>query len=198
MSISLSLKSLFGSITISETSNESLMVHYAAKKDSKVLVQLYDNCADDLYHFLVTLSDEELAKEIAQRSWLKVIEKSHLYRQSGSFKSWLFTLARRTLIDEFRKLKRFDELHEDSLPIASEGLPEVKVSQEQSEALFNKVFNIALVKLPLLQKEAFCLQQEGFSLVEISAMTNAEPETVKSRLRYAKTALRKALENHRD
>lgn len=193
MSISLNLKSLFGYAAISDTSNESLMSRYAAKKEKQLLAQLYDNCSRDLYHFLLTLSDVELANDIAQLTWLKVIDKSHLYQASGSFKSWLFTLGRRTLIDEFRKLQRFDELQEQHLPIDDKA-PEQSIVKEQQESAFEERFKQALGNLPFLQKEAFCLQQEGFSLSDIAQITYSETETVKSRLRYAKSSLRKSLE----
>jgi RNA polymerase sigma-70 factor (ECF subfamily) len=193
MSISLNIKSLFGYAAISDSSNESLMSRYAAKKEKQILAQLYDNCSNDLYHFLLTLSDSELANDIAQLTWLKVIDKSHLYQTTGSFKSWLFTLGRRTLIDEFRKLQRFDELQEHHIP-TDEKAPEVFYVEKQQEFVFEERFNRALENLPFLQKEAFCLQQEDFSLNDIAKITYSELETVKSRLRYAKSSLRKSLE----
>jgi RNA polymerase sigma-70 factor (ECF subfamily) len=197
MSISLGIKSLLGYAAISDISNESLMSRYAAKKEKQILAQLYDNCSRDLYHFLLTLSDAELANDIAQKTWLKVIDKSHLYQNSGNFKSWLFTLGRRTLIDEFRKLQRFDELQEQDVPI-DDRAPDQSLEKEQLDAAFEDRFTEALSKLPFLQKEAFCLQQEGFSLHDIAHMTYSEIETVKSRLRYAKSSLRRNLEEHDD
>ena len=218
MSISLSLKNLFVGSSVARMSNETLILRYAAKKESHVLAQLYDNCERDLYHFLLSLTDKEVAQEVAQLTWLKVIEKTHLYRDQGSFKSWLFTIARRCLIDEFRKAGRFQELFEEQTEaITSEStsldnsgisssvqensaiLTDVELlSQRDSNSSIVKQFNIALSSLPFSQKEAFCLQQEGFSLTEISQLTASETETVKSRIRYAKQALKKHLEKYRD
>jgi RNA polymerase sigma-70 factor (ECF subfamily) len=213
VSISLSLKSLFVGSSVARMSNEALIQRYAAKKESHVLAQLYDNCERDLFHFLLSLTDAELAQEIAQHTWLKVIEKSHLYSDQGSFKSWLFTIGRRCLIDEFRKLGRFQELFEEpSGNITLEGFETINPKQENFAALTDveallqvdsnssivKQYNIAISLLPFSQKEAFCLQQEGFSLAEISQLTTSEIETVKSRIRYAKQALKKHLEKYRD
>lgn len=199
-------------------SNEGLIQRYAAKKESHVLGQLYDNCERDLYHFLVSLSDTELAQEIAQHTWLRVIEKSHLYRDQGSFKSWLFTIGRRCLIDEFRKSGRFHVLFEEHLAPLGDNATASDITPTQNEPHHNtdnltvvesisasetassltNQFNIALGQLPFPQKEAFCLQQEGFSLHEIAQLTASETETVKSRIRYAKQALKKHLEKYRD
>ncbi len=194
-------------------SNEELIQRYAVKKESHLLGQLYDNCERDLHYFLVSLSDSQLAQEVAQRTWLKVIEKSHLYSEHGSFKSWLFTIGRRCLIDEFRKQGRFHQLFDDSIEddnILDSSLSENGHSSstaltnlewvyanESNTSLINQ-FNIALGRLPFSQKEAFCLQQEGFSFAEIAQLTASEIETVKSRIRYAKQALKKYLEKYRD
>jgi RNA polymerase sigma-70 factor (ECF subfamily) len=213
MSISLSLKSVFTGFSITKMSNEELIQRYAKNKECQFLGQLYDNCERDLYYFLLTLTDKELAQEIAQHTWLKVIEKSHLYRTHGSFKSWLFTISRRCLIDEFRKQGRFDQLLEEPSEgqkvhdsasknqdhDSSMNLTDVElVSANESESSFINQFNIGLSLLPFSQKEAFCLQQEGFSLAQIAQLTASESETVRSRIRYAKQALKKHLEKYRD
>ncbi|MFT5670097.1 MAG: RNA polymerase sigma-70 factor (ECF subfamily) [Glaciecola sp.] len=48
------------------------------------------------------------------------------------------------------------------------------------------------------QREDFCLQQEGFSLTDITIMTHCKQETIKTRLRYAKTKLKALLEQAYD
>jgi RNA polymerase sigma factor (sigma-70 family) len=185
MSIGLSLKTwLYNISSDAHWSNEALMLRYASSGDTILLSKLYDACGNDLYHFMLTLSEPTLAKDICQMTWLKVIEKKHLYRDSGLFKAWLFTLARNLLIDEYRKQKNtsddLDTLCAEQAPQALEG-----------ELL--QRFNGALQQLPFAQREAFCLQQEDFSLEDIASITHTNIETVKSRLRYAKDNLREQL-----
>lgn len=187
MSISLTLKNwLF------DSSDEALMERFAQSSDNKLLVQLYDNCADNLYHFLLTQSDPAMAKDISQRTWLTVIEKKHLYRRNGRFQSWLFTLGRNHLIDELRKHNRLSSLDDPDLQVAA---------QEQADfenTSLSEAFDRVLMQLPFVQREAFCLQQEGFGLQEIASITYSETETVKSRIRYAKRTLRDRLEKYHD
>tara|TARA_R110002153_G_scaffold127151_2_gene274683 strand:+ start:233 stop:817 length:585 start_codon:yes stop_codon:yes gene_type:complete len=185
MSIGLSLKTWLNRLSVdTHWSNEALMLRYASSGDTILLSKLYDVCGNDLYHFMLTLSEPTLAKDICQMTWLKVIEKKHLYRDSGLFKAWLFTLARNLLIDEYRKQKNtsddLDTLCAEQPPQALEG-----------ELL--QRFNGALQQLPFAQREAFCLQQEDFSLEDIASITHTNIETVKSRLRYAKDNLREQL-----
>lgn len=190
LSLSLNIKSMFSS----GQTNEWLIGRFTSTGERKLFEQLYDNCSNDLYHFLLTLSDHATAKDICQKTWLKVFEKPHLYSESGRFLAWLFTLARHALIDELRKSQRLDCNEKTLLDLPSEGLP-----NEDSPALaLADAFNRELTALPFEQREAFCLQQEGFGLQEIAKITYSKIETVKSRLRYAKSSLRKNLEKYHD
>ena len=61
------------------------------------------------------------------------------------------------------------------------------LEQKQQHALLHA----AIAALPVEQKEALVLQQfSAMSVNEIAVVTGAEPETVKSRLRYAMQKLR--------
>jgi RNA polymerase sigma-70 factor (ECF subfamily) len=188
MSFTLAIRNLFNT----PISNEELMLRYADSDDSKLLVQLYDNCANDLYHFLVTQTNSELAKDISQRTWLKVIEKKHLYRDSGRFNAWLFTMGRNLLIDDIRKNGRYCELRDE----IQDSRGHVVAASNNTELL--NCFDLALRQLAFEQREAFCLQQEGFGLKDISDITHTPIETIKSRLRYAKANLKKLLESYYD
>lgn len=184
MNLTLTLKAFWKSAP----SCESLMVRFAQSGDNDLLSQLYDICGDDLYHFILTQSDATLAKDICQKTWLKVIEKKHLYQRTGSFKGWLYTIARNQLIDEMRRPQPVDCQHEDIGTPSTDHLPSGIEAR----------FELVLLRLPFEQREAFCLQQEGFGIKEISQITHCGIETVKSRLRYAKSTLRAALENYHE
>ena len=182
MSITLSLRNWLG---VAESSDE-LMLKYADTGEVKYLSELIKRLGDDLYFYLIKHSDAELAKDISQQAWVKVIDKRASYSTTGSFKGWLFKIARTTLIDEYRKMNRWQSMSDEF---------EVTSLDPNLEALFEndklKAFNIALDQLPFLQREALVLQQEGFRLREIASITSCELETVKTRLRYAKEQLRR-------
>ncbi|WP_239023996.1 RNA polymerase sigma factor [Paraglaciecola marina] len=186
MSFALTLKSLI----VDRHSNESVMLRYAESGNKALLTKLYTACGDDLYHFVLTLSEPILAQDICQKTWLKVMEKKHLFRDSGQFKAWLFTLARNLLIDELRQGKPMtgdiNSIHDNSKALDTK--------HEQSD--IHGVFEQTLLSLSFEQREAFCLQQEGFSLQDIANITHCGIETVKSRLRYAKQHLSKQLEKY--
>ena len=170
-----SLKSWF----ISQPSDDYL-ADYAKSGDTRHLTKLVTLFGNDLYHYLVTQSNEQLAFDISQQTWLKVMEKRHHYQGQNNPKAWLFRLARNALIDEYRKQQRFVELEENTAMPAAQTEPNFDYDS----------FNRALMQLSFVQREALTLQQEGFSLDDIQQITQSNHETVKTRLRYAKQNLK--------
>ena len=166
-----------------EAPNIDFMARYAKSGENRHLEQLIALYSNDLYHYLVTQSDTHLAYDISQQTWLKVIEKRHLYQKQTTPKAWLFKLARNTLIDEFRKQQRFVELEEDPVIAAPSTI----------KSFDYDAINNALMQLSFVQREAITLQQEGFSLTDIELITQSNHETIKTRLRYAKQNLKRLL-----
>ena len=174
-----------------ETPSKDCMARYAKSGENRHLEQLIALYSNDLYHYLVTQSNTHLAYDVSQQTWLKVIEKRHLYKAQTTPKAWLFKLARNTLIDEYRKQQHFVELDENSLqPLQSANQSELTNSDSH---ISYEAFNTALKELSFVQREAITLQQEGFSLADIELITQSNHESVKTRLRYAKQNLKRLL-----
>lgn len=172
------------------SSAEQIMVRYRDTGKKRYLDQLVNVYYDDLNHYLISQSDRVVAQDISQKTWLKVIEKKALFKTHTSFKSWLFTIARHALIDEFRSQNKLAQLDQEQLANIE--------SKEIDNSDMLSAFNSALARLNFYQREAFILQQEGFSVSEISHITHCEFETVKSRLRYAKQNLRTMIQEYCD
>ncbi|MEJ2913980.1 sigma-70 family RNA polymerase sigma factor [Pseudoalteromonas sp. C12FD-1] len=160
------------------------MASYVKSGDNRHLEQLIALYSNDLYHYLVTQSNTHLAYDVSQQTWLKVIEKRHLYQAQTTPKAWLFKLARNTLIDEYRKQQRFVELDENT---------HLPAQQNEQSNISYQAFDSALKQLSFVQREAITLQQEGFSLADIVLITQSNHESVKTRLRYAKQNLKRLL-----
>ncbi len=177
--------------TAPEPDPMSLMQSYIQTDNPAYLALLIHCYGDDLYHFLLKQTDPALAADLSQQSWLKVMEQKQQFAGHSSFKTWLFAIGRHLLLDEYRKQQRW--LYEVNDELAAEdSSPEQLLEQQQKELQLQQL----LLLLPLLQREALLLQLEGFSLQQIAQITATEPETVKSRLRYARQALAKQLGGH--
>ena len=179
-----------------EEPSKDCMARYAKSGDNRHLEQLITLYSNDLYHYLVTQSNTHLAYDVSQQTWLKVIEKRHLYQAQTTPKAWLFRLARNTLVDEYRKQQHFVELDENSqLPAQNNNQNELTNSDSHigDTHISYEAFNAALKQLSFVQREAITLQQEGFSLADIELITQSNHESVKTRLRYAKQNLKRLL-----
>jgi len=169
---------------------ELLLDKYAQSGDKKSLAKLIEHYNRDLFHFLLSQSDHATAEDCLQNTWLKVMKNAEQYKLGTSVKNWLFTIARHTLIDELRRLNRWHTRALSEHDLSSLTLSE-EVIKKDSLTLFNHIIS----QLPFYQREAFILQQEGFSLHEIAIMTHEKQETIKSRIRYAKQNIRSTLES---
>lgn len=167
---------------------ESLLTKYAATGNKKHLSLLVAQFNLSLYHFLLSLSNKELAEDVLQSTWLKVMTTASKNHQHTHVKSWLFTIARNTLIDELRQQQKWQwqTLHDDI--VCPSNLSKAFENANQLEK-----FNQAITALPFYQREVFIFQQEGFSVLEICELTSENFETVKSRLRYARNNLKTLL-----
>lgn len=176
---------------LADSSSELLMLNYAKTGDERFFSKLYDKHGNNLYYFVVVLTNKDSASDICQRAWFKVIEKRHLFQRKIGFQAWLFTIARRIVIDDARKsnIVEFDS----SIVETSTQLNDSTTANKAPDTL--GAFNLALSTLPFKQKEALALQLEGFSLAEISAICVTGQETIKTRLRYARQALKSFSEN---
>ena len=166
----------------SELTAEQLYSRYQQAGDISALEQLIALHGNALYHFLLRQSDRTLAEDISQQCWLKLVNGHAAFAGQSSFKTWLFTLARHSLIDELRRLNRWNWQAMDDDIAAPVLCPAETLSQLQQRGQFNELLN----QLPFVQRESLMLQLEGFSLQDICQITAQGAETVKSRLRYAR------------
>jgi len=183
-------------------SPEVLLARYIATGKEKYITLLVEQFNQAIYHYLLSQSDKGMAEDVMQQVWLKVMTIKAANQTHSNVKSWLFTIARNTLIDELRRQQRWQSQPIDEAVLSTDRLfAERMIShtleQESDKIDKLKVFNHAITLLPFLQREAFIFQQEGFSVLQIAELTQDSFETIKSRLRYARTHLKNFLEeNH--
>ena len=88
-----------------EPSDETLIVS-AGQGDSEALTQLVGRYGECLLGYLVKMcKNREQAEDIFQETFKRVYLKAHTFR-GERFRPWLYTIASRLAIDEFRKVRR--------------------------------------------------------------------------------------------
>lgn len=182
-----------------ETASDSELLAKYRKGDMRAFDALYARYRLPLLNFLLHQSGrrKQEVEEVFQETWLKVIRNAHQFNVSQRFAPWLYRIARNCLVDRWRQLAVVESIHVSSdiamSGASSNGLfhPERRASSSEINARWEQ----ALAKLPTLQREVVLLKMENeFSLEELSEITGAGRETVKSRLRYGIDKLRELLE----
>lgn len=167
-------------------SSQQLLSIYLDKRQPEVLTVLFDRYGDALYRYLLRSADAALAADISQQCWLRVMELGEQFAGNSQFKTWLFSIGRNLLLDEFRRQQRRDWVDEtETLVDSSLQAEQILAFQQQVSAIDH-----AIEQLPPLQRETILLQLEGFSLAEIAQICRVGEETSKSRLRYAREFLK--------
>jgi len=173
----------------------SLMLSYA-KGDMAAFERLYARHKTGLYRYLQRLCREgDLANDVFQETWGKVIEARSRYDARASFKTYLFRVAHNCAVDHLRRLNRWTAREgadlDSALDVVADG---PQPEQQLSAAQFSAEFQTALHDLPDEQRAVFVLYEDAeLSLAEIATVTGCNAETAKSRLRYAIKKLRQAL-----
>lgn len=151
-----------------------------------------------LYVYVFELArDEQASLDIVQETFIAAVRHLSGLRDDQKFGSWLFGIAHQKCIQRWRKGAR-EELALEAFAgeaIDREGSPDELLLRQEQEAEFMKLLN----KLPLPQRSVLLLHFiENFSLAEIASVTVTSTGTVKSRLHYAKKALRNLLEKSKE
>ena len=154
----------------------------------KEIVVLYK---DELFRFLVHLTrDQQVASEILQETFLKVLTKIDKVHNPEQFKSWLFRTAKNMFIDMTRKTARRPSVSMDQVgELEAESMDTDKEYRVQ-------LLQRAIAELP--EKERLiivCVDLEQRSYKEASEIIGISESALKSRLFRARKSLKEIFEN---
>jgi RNA polymerase sigma-70 factor (ECF subfamily) len=178
--------------------DEDLMLAYR-DGDCAAFEALYQRSKGHLYRYLLhQLGEAEIAAELFQDIWLRVIRAHRRYTPQARFKTYLYHLAHNVLINHYRHHRAGFPHSYDQLPAAilerqaadPQLQPDVlAASRQQLERLLQLI-----TALPEAPREVFLLREEaGLGMEEIARVIGVKPEIAKGRLHYALQFLRKGM-----
>lgn len=187
-----------------QVNQENLAVAEGLKRqDAGLLDQLIVRYQHRLLRYLLFLTgNREMAEDVFQEVWMRVLTRGGQFNGKARFETWLFTIARNMVIDLRRKrtMSSLDEMFEvggdDDRPMAFE-------VADNEPGPFDRMSNVedreqiasALLELDTLYREVLVLRfHEDLSLEEIAKVTQAPLSTVKSRLYRGMASIRPRLE----
>lgn len=162
-----------------------------AKGDSKSFESLLLKYQDLVYGYCMKmLKDKQKAEDCTQETWMKVIRNANQYKPTGSVKSWIMSISRNLVIDEFRSQKKWTDLDDAEWN-------SIEDTQEDIESLFqsnqkNDQFKQAFSELPENQRVVLTMVLvEELSQSEVAVKLNTSVGAVKASLFRARETLKK-------
>ena len=191
-------------VRVEDAQRENLAIAKGLKRnDPALLDQLIEQYQHRLLRYLLFLTGKrEVAEDLFQETWMRVLLRGAQYNGKARFDTWLFTIARNLVIDLSRKrqmssLDEMSEAGEDERPfeVAIDGpSPFEQFATREDRAEVAEV----LLKLEPNYREVLTLRfHEELSLEEIASVTRAPLSTVKSRLYRGLAALKPEVEQLR-
>ena len=174
------------------------------RKDAGLLDELIVRYQHRLLRYLLYLTGHrEMAEDLFQEVWMRVLVRGGQFNGQARFETWLFTIARNLVIDQRRKRTAcsLDELFEGN---GDDDRPMSFKAQDGEPTPFDRVSNLedreriarALLELDTLHREVLVLRfHEELSLEEIAKVTHAPLSTVKSRLYRGMAMIRPRLDH---
>jgi RNA polymerase sigma-70 factor (ECF subfamily) len=188
--------------TTAETETAKI-AHGLRARDMQLVADLVERCQRRLLRYLLYLTGRrEHAEDLAQETWIRLLQRGSQYNGRQRFDPWLFAIARNLAIDYIRNKRKAVQTH--SLPNDRDAIllvPSSGPSPFEAAARSEDAIRLAgqLQILSPLYREALLLRfQEDLSLVEIAQVVGAPVTTVTSRIYRGLAALRSALEEGGD
>ncbi|GIJ30246.1 RNA polymerase sigma24 factor [Micromonospora qiuiae] len=182
-----------------DAADEGELVRRVARGDRRAFDELYRRTAPWLeVRLRRRCADPDVVAEVLQDTYLTVWRAAGSFAgvqsksggAKGSAVGWLWTIAAHRLVDAFRRRARKArvpqvELMPSTAPAAEDEVMAARIGQELERAL--------LVLPPEVRAALRATVLDGLSTREASVLLGVPENTVKSRVRRARIALREAL-----
>ncbi len=176
-----------------ERFGERITVLRAQAGDRAAFDELVDAYQERLMYFVHRLvQDAHQSSDILQEVWLDVFRTLGRLQAPAAFRVWLYRIARNRAVTYLRRRKSYGNVVEQ---LGSDVLDAPDPVNEM-ELLDNaQLVHFALDKLSMIQREVMTLRfLEDMDVSEIARVMDCSEGTAKSRLHYAKLALRQIIE----
>jgi len=137
------------------------------------------------------LNDAHAVDDVLQDIWLDVFRKVVKLRDTGAFRPWLYRIARDRTYRYLRRRHAVSQSFDEETELASTAT-DVDFDAEEIRCV-----HASLDRLPLVHRDVLWLRfVEQMSYEQIALAVGCELGTVRSRLHYAKRALRELIERN--
>ncbi len=181
--------------------DEEIIISYK-NGDQEAFKGLINRYTSPLYNFIARTTNKNDAPDMVQEVFIKVWKNINRFDENkASFKTWIFTIARNTAKDFFKKKRSllFSDIERnenEDINSFAENIPDESLLPDEilKRLEDSKFLNKILDKLNINYKEILILHyQEEMTFDEIGKILNKPLNTVKSQHRRAIIELRKLI-----
>lgn len=91
--------------------SDEQLIEWVASGDASCLGTLFERHHRGVYRFCLQMThNPESAEDVVQEVFMNVLRKAHTFRHEGTFKSWLYNVARNATLGYLRKNKRHAQM----------------------------------------------------------------------------------------
>lgn len=180
--------------------SDEVLAAQVARGESSALEILYDRYAGIVLGIsLKILGDRVAAEDVLQETFWRVWQSAASYQsQRGTFKSWLFRIARNLAIDAYRRRnvrpRLITDVDDRDMLLDQIPDPNIGVAEQTQLVLRNRQVSGALASLPDIQREVIVMAYfYGMTRREIAESTGEAVGTIHTRARMALQKLREQL-----
>lgn len=165
-----------------------------AGRDFAAFAELYQRYLEPVYRYVRSQTrDRATAEDLTAQVFFKALDAADTFKGEGTYRAWIFTIARNTLAtwraDKKRNLVPIEELpeHPDPAPSA----PSLAIASEDRALLWT-----AVARLPEAQREVVRLRYlRELTIDEIARLTRRSSGAVRVLLHRARGRLQRLLES---
>lgn len=175
---------------------ERLVIQRARKGDREAITTLIQSYQRPLEAFLFRLCGKpELAEDLAQEAFVRVIRSLDRFDEQYRFSTWLFTIGKRLLVNAQQKMRPTSDSETVEYRADDTRTPLRAVESAEREQRIGRLVEIAIDSLVSPQREIVLLfHQQGWPVQRIASELGMPEGTVKSHLFRARRRMLFAIE----
>ena len=152
---------------------------------------------DYMMNFALTLTaDREDAMDLTQETSLRVLDNLEKYTDNRNFKGWVLTVMRNIFINNYRRVLRSQTVVEQDIDLYHlEATTESSIETPESACRLQEITN-AIGELNDELRVPFTMYVSGYRYNEIADALGIPLGTVKSRIFFARQALKTKIEEN--
>lgn len=162
--------------------DEQLII-WVAGGDKSCLGALFERYHRAVYQYCLQLTRQPaLAEDLVQEVFIKIMKGAKSFRGDGSFKAWMFNIARNVTFDHLRRNKRQVALGDEAEALVEERGPQQQATADEDLGRLAA----AMSRLPEAAREVIWLGRYQFdSFDELARAIDCTPGAARVRMHRA-------------